>query len=699
MDMKSTGSLIAAKRSELGLTQYELADIIGVSDKVLSKWEEGLSCPDADMLTPLTSALNITIYDLISGNPSDNASEYSISSDTASYDDENVFSSDEVITETTPADTVVSPLMFGSNLEHTRSDVISGISAQMLKNRKFAGKPSRYSGVPIKWFAIGQRVFYNQDASYTRHCSTYHMHRAHECASWNIVNFINGEPAGLGQSEIPVFAGKDYEFRIVVKSVEKFTLYIELTSRGGKKVYSSTSINTDAPDWETYSCILTPDTTDNDAEIRIYFLDNISINIGAVSLMPSDNFHGMRKDVIECLRDMGVSILRWPGGNFAGEYCWEDGLMPSEMRAPLESYLHLETQPHSMCYDYHEINTDDFVALCREIGAQPFITINLSWNTPEENANWVEYCNGDENTKYGKLRIERGFREPYNVKFWSLGNEMGYGHMEGDNTIAGYLKAASPNADAMLSKTPDLILTSSGPYPNSDWWKNCAEKMSDRVNLVSMHHYSPSPSYKNKEGARDEYYRVLHDIEGHIRPDVYRMHNDLGNNCKISFDEWNIWYAWYHQSNIYNGIFSALFMHMIFEEAEKCGIGVVCHFEAVNEGMIEVFDDHAELTAAGQIMSAMKYHRCGQIIHASRFAAVTKKENEYTATLINASFDRSKKFVTPEYTDDYDGSLYFGEKMEPCSKFLEKDITLTKTDSGLEIIVPAHSVVLIRFKA
>ena len=86
----------------------------------------------------------------------------------------------------------------------------------------------------------------------------------------------------------------------------------------------------------------------------------------------------------------------------------------------------LETQPHSLGYDFNEINTDDFVALCKEIGAEPFITINPTWNTEEECAQWVEYCNGDVDTEYGRIRIERGYKEPYNVKYWSLGNEFGY---------------------------------------------------------------------------------------------------------------------------------------------------------------------------------------------------------------------------------------------------------------------------------
>ncbi len=136
-------------------------------------------------------------------------------------------------------------------------------------------------------------------------------------------------------------------------------------------------------------------------------------------------------------------------------------------------------------YDFHEINTDDFCALCREIGAEPFITINPAWNTPEESRQWVEYCNGDENTEYGRLRIERGFKEPYNVQFWSLGNEFGYGHMEGENTPYGYSKCVMEHGKAMLTVTPNLTMCSAGRYPEAEWITHSGIPLSEISMLIS----------------------------------------------------------------------------------------------------------------------------------------------------------------------------------------------------------------------
>ena len=115
----------------------------------------------------------------------------------------------------------------------------------------------------------------------------------------------------------------------------------------------------------------------------------------------------MRRDTVEKLKEIGVRLLRWPGGNFAGEYRWQDMFLHPDRRAPMEGYMENETQPFTHGYDMHEIDTDDFIALCREIGAEPFLTINAAWDSPEVCAAWVEYCNGPAESKYGRLRAQR----------------------------------------------------------------------------------------------------------------------------------------------------------------------------------------------------------------------------------------------------------------------------------------------------
>ena len=164
---------------------------------------------------------------------------------------------------------------------------------------------------------------------------------------------------------------------MVVKTQNPIEFAVSLTDRAGKEVYCRTTFTGEGADWTRFEVELTPQAADPDADLRICWEEAGHVCVGAISLLPKDHFHGMRRDVVEAMKELGIKVLRWPGGNFAGEFNWMDGLLPVDMRAPFQSYLGLETQPHTMGYDYSEINTDDFIALCREIGAEPFITINL----------------------------------------------------------------------------------------------------------------------------------------------------------------------------------------------------------------------------------------------------------------------------------------------------------------------------------
>ena len=591
----------------------------------------------------------------------------------------------------------VSSDLFGCNLEHTRADIYQGLSAQMLRNRKFAGKPTACCGTAAEWYPIGEKtVFHLSYEAYTRHAEGYHMHRSFECNSISVFAPCGQQESGIGQHELFVTEGRTYDFAVAVKTEGPVKLEVSLSGRNGKGVYASEVLNADASDWQRYTLKLTPNTTDEDADLRICIVGGGSLFVGAVSLMPEDNFRGMRRDVIALLKEMGITILRWPGGNFAGEYSWMDGLLPVDMRAPFQSYLWIETQPHSMGYDYHEINTDDFVALCREIGAKPFITINPAWNTPEENAAWVEYCNGDATTKYGRIRAERGFEEPFNVQLWSLGNEFGYGHMEGDNTPAGYCRIATANGAKMLETDEGLRLCSSGPYPNKDWAEFAAKPLTDIAPLVSLHFYGHQPLYYSASRVESEYYACLEAVE-----EMHRLARTqrslLTDDLKISFDEWNVWYAWYRPSSVTDGLYNALAAQMLMAEAENCGIELACHFEAVNEGMIRVYPNRAELTAQGQMFRLMKNHAGGELLFAIPEAVVTRQaDGTVTATVVNGSLSEEKPVDFTACGSCVDAKLYDSDGILPPSYFSETDV-LSQILNGT-FRMPPHSVVLLRFR-
>ena len=600
-----------------------------------------------------------------------------------------------------------SPYVFGHNIEHTRAAVNGGLSAQMLRNRKFAGKPSKNKGVSSQWFGIGGKVFFTMGSpAYTKHICLPDMSRWNELNSQTVQNLVGGQAAGIGQGGLTLAGGKAYEIRTVTKVSVPVTLKVELTDRTGGKSYGSHSFRLEpAEDWVVTSFDLTPSVSDDDAAIRFSFEEKAEVTFGALSMMPKDNFHGMRPDVVANLKAIGPRLLRWPGGNFAGEYRWKDGLLPVDQRGPLQAVTEIETQPYTDGYDYHEIDTDDFIALCREVGAEPMMTINLSWNTPEESAQWVEYCNGSVDTEYGKIRAERGYPEPYNVRFWSLGNEIGYRHMEGPDAPEEYALLAGKQADAMLKVSPDLELCSSGPYPNDNWAANSAAKLSDRVKYISLHHYAGgSKHYTTPEAVRKSYEEVTGSYSGNIRL-ARRMRESLdatGKDLHISFDEWNQWYSWYRPSSVPEGIYSATTMHFYLNESNEMDIPIVCYFQPIGEGAIIITPRGSRLTANGQVFAMMKAHQDGKICKVldndDYSTAATVKDGILTITLVNSYYDKDRAFDFKLKGTFQGGTLLTSDDLTPDSYFTESPLEVTANRKGIGTVLPPHSVAILRIK-
>ena len=695
MNVSQIGRFISRRRADLGLTQAQLAQRLDVTDKAVSKWERGKSLPDVALLSRVAAELRVSVVELLSGE-SMNVARSSNLDEADGWEREADQATPLTLQRKAPEDLLVSPYLFGSNLEHTRSCLYTGLSAQMVRNRKFAGKPTACEGCAMEWFPLGKRAVFALDEPYTRHGEGYHMKRTTECNSVSIFNPFQGETAGMGQHGIAISQGQPYLFGMVVKTQNPVEFAVSLTDRAGKEVYCRTTFTGEGADWTRFEVELTPQAADPDADLRICWEEAGHVCVGAISLLPKDHFHGMRRDVVEAMKELGIKVLRWPGGNFAGEFNWMDGLLPVDMRAPFQSYLGLETQPHTMGYDYSEINTDDFIALCREIGAEPFITINPCWNTPEENAAWVEYCNGDASAPYGKLRAQRGHQEPYNVQLWSLGNEFGYGHMEGDNTPSGYCQIALENGKKMLEASPNLSLCSSGPYPNKEWVELSAKPLGGISQMISQHYYGYAPHYTSLATVEEEYNRCLASVS-RMRDLLHQSRQWLEPSTRISMDEWNVWYAWYRPSSVTDGIYAALALHMLMEEAEKSGIALACHFQAVNEGMLCVKPDHVSLTAQGQVFSRMnRWHMGNRLCSASQEAVVSvDREGRMAVTVVNAAFRSEKPVGFSSFGPCSEAVLFSSDTVLPPSEFTVTDVL--EQAAGGTFQMPPHSVLFMHF--
>ena len=246
------------------------------------------------------------------------------------------------------------------------------------------------------------------------------------------INIPGHGRGGLGQQGIPLQQGKNYELGLWIKTERELGIIARLVDDSGRQVYAEEAISLAPGPWQNRTCTLKAPRTDPSARLEILFDGPGSLWLGAASLLPGDHLRGLRRDVVALLKEMSVPLLRWPGGNFTRDYRWQDGLLPVDLRPPIAITWH-ETQPFADNLDAHEIGTDDFLALCRELGAEPAITLNLDpqMTPPADAAAWVQYCNGPADSEWGKVRAARGHPEPYRVRYWSLGNEVWGGWMGG----------------------------------------------------------------------------------------------------------------------------------------------------------------------------------------------------------------------------------------------------------------------------
>lgn len=255
---------------------------------------------------------------------------------------------------------------------------------------------------------------------------------------------------------------------------------------------------------------------------------------------PLSDSDGFRKDVLEAARGLHIPLLRWPGGNFSSGYDWKDGIGPKDSRP-----RRWDTAWQSE--ESNRFGTDEFIQYCRKLGAEPYITVNMGTGTMQEAADWVEYCNATTNTYWANLRKKYGHVEPYNVKYWGLGNEI-YGPWQaGHKTAAEYGALAVEFAKMMRWVDPSIKLVACGGN-NADWDREVMEAVVDIADYISLHHYGGSTdTAKEMDDARhlEEQIGVLDCVITTVKPK-----KEKSQRVKIAVDEWNIWFrSWFKRGD------------------------------------------------------------------------------------------------------------------------------------------------------
>jgi len=267
------------------------------------------------------------------------------------------------------------------------------------------------------------------------------------------------------------------------------------------------------------------------------------IYVGENSPIPNTN--GMRNDVVNALKKIKIPVLRWPGGCFADEYHWMDGIGPKETRKKM-----INTHWGGVVED-NSFGTHEFMELCRQLECEPYITGNVGSGTVEEMQNWVEYMTFDGVSPMAELRAKNGSAKPWKLKYFGVGNE-NWGC--GGNMRPEYYADVYRRYQTYVRNYGDNKIYRIACGANSDDynWTDVVMKLAGRfMDGISVHYYTvPGPTWKNKGSAtkfgENEWYSTLFKTlkmeELVTRHSAIVRHYDPEKRVGLIVDEWGTWY-------------------------------------------------------------------------------------------------------------------------------------------------------------
>lgn len=254
---------------------------------------------------------------------------------------------------------------------------------------------------------------------------------------------------------------------------------------------------------------------------------------------PNADEDGYRKDVMELVKELGVPVIRYPGGNFVSCYDWHDGIGPKEKR------------PKRMDYAWSSIETnqfgiDEFCQWAEKVGIEPMIAVNLGTGSIKDAGDLVEYCNHPGGTYWSDLRAQNGHPEPYNIKYWCLGNEMEGSWQAGHLSAEDYTKKALEAAKIMRWVDPSIKLVACGSSYEMlptymEWDRTMLTDLYNQVDYLSTHNYT-----MNSGQGTTNYLASYKQLDSHIKNsakviEYVKAKNHFDKDLKICLDEWNVW--------------------------------------------------------------------------------------------------------------------------------------------------------------
>ncbi|MDR0348793.1 MAG: alpha-N-arabinofuranosidase [Tannerella sp.] len=335
---------------------------------------------------------------------------------------------------------------------------------------------------------------------------------------------------------------------------------------------------------------------------------------------PVPNEKGYRKDVLEALKKLQIPNLRWPGGCFADEYHWMDGIGPKANRPGM-----VNTNWGGTMED-NSFGTHEFLNLCEILGCEPYISGNVGSGSVEEMAKWVEYVNSDGDSPMADLRRRNGREKPWHVKYFGIGNESWGcgGDMRPEYYADLYRRYAvycRNYGDNRLYK----IASGASDY-DYNWTEVLMKQIGYRMHGISLHYYTVKGWNGSKGSATqfdsDEYYWTIGkalEIEEVILKHMDIMDKyDRERRTGLMIDEWGTWFDvepgtnpghLFQQNTMRDAFVAALSLHIFNKYGERIRMANIAQIANVLQSMVLTKDDKMLLTPTYHVFEMYKVHQ------------------------------------------------------------------------------------------
>jgi alpha-N-arabinofuranosidase len=455
------------------------------------------------------------------------------------------------------------------------------------------------------------------------------------------------------------------------------------------------------------------------------------IYVGEDSDIP--NIRGFREDLVYALKDMEIPLLRWPGGCFGDTYHWKDGIGPKHERPSMVN-VHWGGVTEDNSFGTHE-----FLEFCELIEAEPYININVGSGTVQEASEWVEYVTSNNISPMTDLRKKNGREEPWDVKYWGIGNEnWGCGgnmtpeyYADLYNRFAGYCRG-------------DLYRIAGGPNVDDyNWMEVLMEKTTRHRHLVqgvSLHNYTFTTSWTDKGSATDfdesDWISVLNNtlkmetlVERHSTiMDKYDPNKEIG----LIVDEWGNWFNvepgtnpgfLYQQNTLRDALVAGINLNLFNNHADRVKMSNIAQTVNVLQSVILTKDDEIVLTPTYYVFKMYAVHQDATLIPMnlktgryefdgksvpSVYGSASTKDGVVSITLCNLNPNKAETVdinITGQNFSAADGQIVTAENINDYNDFGQeekvslKPFTIKKPKDGkLTVELPAKSVVLVQLQ-